>query len=117
MKGLDRNALEDVAGYFRSLAEPTRLCLLNALRESEHTVGELAELAESTPANVSKHLSLLARAGFVEKRMQGTSAYYHVADPDIYALCDLVCGSIARRLSVQAAARTKFRRAAKSAGV
>lgn len=117
MKGLDRNALENVADYFRSLAEPTRLCLLNALRERERTVGELAEIAESTPANVSKHLSLLARAGFVEKRMQGTSAYYRIADPDIYALCDLVCGSIARRLSEQASVRAKFRRAAKSAGV
>lgn len=117
MKGLDREALEEVAEYFHSLAEPTRLCLLNALRDSERTVGELAEIADSTPANVSKHLSLLARAGFVERRMQGTSAYYSVADPDIYALCDLVCGSIARRLSEQATVRAKFRRAAKSSGV
>lgn len=115
MKGLDRAALQDVAEYFRSLSEPTRLCLLNALRDSEYTVGELAEIAESTPANVSKHLALLARAGFVERRMQGTSAYYRVTDPDIYALCDLVCGSIVRRLSAQAAARAKFRRAARGA--
>ena len=117
MKGLDREALQDVAEYFRSLAEPTRLCLLNALRDRERTVGELAEIADSTPANVSKHLSLLAREGFVERRMEGTSAYYRVADPDIYALCDLVCGSIARRLSEQAAARAKFRRAARSTRV
>lgn len=113
MKGLDRNALEQVAEYFQLLAEPTRLCLLNTLREGEMTVGELAEYAESTPANVSKHLSLLSKSGFVERRSQGTSAYYRVADPDIYALCDLVCGSIAKRLSAQAATHNAFRKAAK----
>ena len=32
MKGLDRAALEQVAEYFRLLAEPMRLCLMNALR-------------------------------------------------------------------------------------
>ena len=115
MKGLDKNSLEQVAEYFQSLAEPTRLSLLNSLREGELTVGELAHLAESTSANVSKHLSLLAKTGFVERRTQGTSVYYRISDPDIYALCDLVCGQIAKRLSVQAQAHTTFKRAAKRA--
>ncbi len=115
MKGLDRNALEQVAEYFQSLAEPTRLCLLNALRNGEMTVSELAEGAESTPANVSKHLSLLAKTGFVERRTQGTSAYYRITDPDIYALCDLVCGQIAKRLSAQAEAHNAFKKAARRA--
>ena len=99
MKGLDRSALVQVAEYFQSLAEPTRLQLLNALRSGEMTVSELADHAGSTPANVSKHLSMLAKGGFIERRTQGTSVYYRIADPDIYALCDLVCGQIAKRLS------------------
>lgn len=115
MKGLDRAALEQVAEYFQLLSEPTRLCLLNSLRQGELTVGELADAAESTPANVSKHLSMLAKAGFVGRRTQGTSAYYSVSDPDIYTLCDLVCGHIAKRLSAQAAAHAVFRKAAKKA--
>ncbi len=113
MKGLDRTSLTQVAEYFQSLAEPTRLCLLNALRDGELTVGELAEAADSTPANVSKHLSLLAKAGFVARRTQGTSVYYSVADPDVYALCDLVCGHVAKNLSAQASAHAKFRKAAR----
>lgn len=115
MKGLGRAALEQVAEYFRLLAEPTRLILMNALRDSELTVGELAEVAESTPANVSKHLSMLAKAGFVERRTQGTSVYYRVNDPDVFALCDLVCGQIAKRLAAQASAHALFRKAAKHA--
>lgn len=108
MKGLDRAALEQVAEYFHLLSEPTRLCLMNALRDRELTVGELAEVAESTPANVSKHLSMLAKAGFVARRTQGTRAYYYVNDPDMYALCDLVCGQIAKRLSSQTLSQAAF---------
>jgi hypothetical protein len=115
MKNLDRDALEHVAEYFQSLAEPTRLHLLNALRDGEHTVGELAEQSGSTAANVSKHLSLLAKTGFVERRTQGTSAYYSITDPDVYSLCDLVCGHIAKRLSAQATKHAVFRKAAKRA--
>lgn len=115
MKGLDRAALELVAEYFRLLAEPTRLCLMNALRNGELSVGELADVAASTPANVSKHLSMLAKGGFVERRAEGTSVYYHVSDPDVFALCDLVCGQIAKRLSAQTAAQAVFRKVAKRA--
>ena len=115
MKGLDRKSLEQVAGYFQSLAEPTRLQLLNALRNGEMTVSELADHAASTAANVSKHLSLLAKGGFVDRRSEGTSVYYRITDPDIYALCDLVCGQIAKRLSAQAGAHSVFRKAARRA--
>ena len=105
MEGLDRAALEQVSEYFKSLAEPTRLCLINALREA----------VESTPANVSKHLSLLASTGFVERRTQGTSVLYRIADSDIYALCDLVCGHIAKRIAAKSNVQAMIRRVAKRA--
>jgi DNA-binding transcriptional ArsR family regulator len=115
MEGLDRAALEQVSEYFKSLAEPTRLCLINALRDGEMSVSDLAEAVESTPANVSKHLSLLAGTGFVERRTQGTSVLYRIADPDIYELCDLVCGQIAKRIAAKSNVQAMIRRVAKRA--
>ena len=115
MEGLDRSALEQVSEYFKSLAEPTRLCLLNAMRDGEMSVSDLAEAVESTPANVSKHLSLLASTGFVARRTQGTSVLYRIADPDIYALCDLVCGHIAKRITEKSKVQAMIRRVAKRA--
>ena len=44
MKDLPQEALVQVAAYFQALAEPTRLRLLNLLREQERSVGELAQL-------------------------------------------------------------------------
>jgi hypothetical protein len=42
------------------------------------------------------------RLGMVERSAQGTSAYYKIADPRIYELCDLVCGQMALRFASQA---------------
>lgn len=103
MQGLSDQALEQVAQYFNALSEPNRLRILNLLREGERNVGEIAQLCGSTAANVSRHLAMLAKHGLVVREARGTSVYYRIADPGIYQLCDLVCGSIARRFEAQAA--------------
>jgi DNA-binding transcriptional ArsR family regulator len=102
MKALDDRALGHVAEYFRALSEPLRLKILNALRGPARNVGELTELLDCSQANVSKHLATLMRHGLVERSAQGTSAYYRIADPRVYQLCDLVCGQMAQRFASQA---------------
>ncbi len=102
MDMLDERALAYVAEYFRALAEPLRLKIVNTLRQGECNVGELTELCECSQANVSKHLSLLAKAGLVAREARGTSVYYRIADQRVYELCDLVCGQLARHFAGQA---------------
>jgi DNA-binding transcriptional ArsR family regulator len=97
MEHLPEAVLGDVALFFQALSEPTRLRVLNHLREGERKVGELAELTETTTANVSRHLSLLQQRGLVLREARGTSVFYRIADPSIYQLCDLVCGAVARQ--------------------
>jgi DNA-binding transcriptional ArsR family regulator len=102
MQDLSDQALTQVAHYFSALAEPTRLRLLNSLREGEKNVGDLAQLCGCSQANVSRHLSLLAKHGLVQREARGNTAWYSIADPSIYALCDLVCGNVSRQLMAQA---------------
>jgi DNA-binding transcriptional ArsR family regulator len=102
LKALDDRALGHVAEYFRALSEPLRLKILNALRDKARNVGDLTELLDCSQANVSKHLATLMRHGLVERSTQGTNAYYRIADPSIYQLCDLVCGQMAQRFTHQA---------------
>jgi DNA-binding transcriptional ArsR family regulator len=116
MKGLPPEALEEVAAYFQTLSEPTRLQILNYLREGEHNVGELAELCGYTAANVSRHLAMLTKHGMVARESRGTSVYYRIADDQIYALCDLVCGNIARQFEQTARDRKAFVRTAARSG-
>lgn len=108
MENLDDIAIAHVANYFQVLSEPMRLKVLNTLRSGDRNVGELAELLDSTNANISKHLSLLAKGGFVERETRGTAAYYRIADPAIFDLCDLVCGQVGRRLAAQVAMAAKL---------
>jgi DNA-binding transcriptional ArsR family regulator len=111
MEGLPAEALEQVAAYFQALSEPTRLQILNLLRQGERNVGELAQLCGYTSANISRHLAMLTVRGLVARESRGTSVYYRIADDTIYALCDLVCGRIAHQLEDRAQERDLFVRA------
>jgi DNA-binding transcriptional ArsR family regulator len=108
MQDLPKEALVQVAAYFQTLSEPTRLALLNLLRDSERNVGELAQATGFTAANVSRHLALLTQHGLVARESRGTSVYYRIADESVYALCDLVCGNLARRFERVASDRAAF---------
>ena len=105
MKDLPPDALAEVAQYFQVLSEPTRLQILNLLRHGERNVGELAQLCGFTAANVSRHLALLTQQGMVARESRGTSAYYRIADESVFALCDLVCGHLARHIEQTASRR------------
>ncbi|HJV59827.1 MAG TPA: metalloregulator ArsR/SmtB family transcription factor [Albitalea sp.] len=111
MEGLSAEALEQVAAYFQALSEPTRLQILNLLRDGERNVGELALLCGYTSANISRHLAFLMQQGLVVRESRGTSVYYRIADESVYALCDLVCGNIARQLERTASGRKAFAQA------
>lgn len=102
LKQLDDRALAHVADYFQALSEPLRLKILNELRQRPRNVNELTALLACSQANVSKHLGVLSRLGFVARDTKGTAAFYRIADPAVYELCDLVCGRIAQRLRIQA---------------
>lgn len=108
MKEMPPEALEQVAAYFQVLAEPTRLRILNLLRDGEKNVGDLAQACGYTAANISRHLSLMSKHGLVAREGRGTSVFYRLSDESVDALCDLVCGSIARRLERDATARAAF---------
>lgn len=102
MSKLDDRALQHVAKYFKALAEPMRLKVLNALQDGEKNVSQLTEMSGGTQANISKHLSMLDQYGLVKRESRGTCVFYSIADPSVYALCELVCGQIGARLNSEA---------------
>ena len=108
MQGLPPEALAQVAAYFQVLSEPTRLQILNLLREGERSVGELAQLCGSSSANVSRHLAMLQQHGLVERESRGNSVFYKIADESVYELCDVVCGNIARQFERLDQSRAAF---------
>jgi DNA-binding transcriptional ArsR family regulator len=63
---------------------------------------------QDSAANVSRHLSVLQQHGLVERERRGTSAVYRIAEPSVYELCDLVCGSIGRQTERASKTREAF---------
>jgi DNA-binding transcriptional ArsR family regulator len=91
--------VELIARRFRVLGEPLRIKLLDRLRSGEASVNELTAALDASQQNVSKHLTVLAEAGIVGRRKQGTHVYYRIVDDGVFALCEQVCGSLAQQLS------------------
>jgi DNA-binding transcriptional ArsR family regulator len=95
-----------LADRFRVLAEPTRLRLLDLMREEERCVTDLVAAIGCSAANVSKHLSLMTDSGILARRRDGLHVYYRVADPGVFALCETVCDELRRQAAERAAALT-----------
>ncbi|MDH3297739.1 MAG: metalloregulator ArsR/SmtB family transcription factor [Gemmatimonadota bacterium] len=87
-----------IAERFKALGEPMRLRLLQALRTGECSVGDLARRVGGGQANVSKHLQVLQAQGYVDRRKEGTTSWYRITDPQVFTMCELVCGGLEEEL-------------------
>jgi len=97
---LNPEAAELIARRFRALSDPTRLRILDYLRNhDEASVGELTEVLGTSQQNVSKHLSALHAEGFVSRRKRGTSSLYRITDPGVHEICDGISAGIESQLA------------------
>ena len=70
------------ADLFQTLADPTRRRIVEALRSGEQAVNDIVERVEIDQSGVSRHLGILAEAGFVEMRPDGPRRLYSLrAEP------------------------------------
>lgn len=99
---LSDEALDLIARRFAVLAEPMRLRLIHALFNGEKNVTTLVELTGGTQANVSRHLQTLTQAHLLARRKDGLQVFYAIADPTLFQLCELVCGSLEKQFTKNA---------------
>ena len=102
--------IDEAARRFALLSDPTRLRILAVLLEREPvTVGELSDALGIAAPNVSQHLARLSAGRVVSREKQGRNVQYRTTDPNLRALCDLMCASLVdetdRRLGRPAGAR------------
>ena len=100
-----------LADRFQALADPTRLRILALLRRMELSVGELAQVLGQSQPRVSRHLKILADAGVLERRKEGSWVFLTLGDAErvgpLFALID-EWADVATQMSFTAdAARTE----------
>jgi len=77
------------ADYFKALAHPTRIQILELLRRGEKCVCEITPTLGKEQPNISRHLAILKKEGLVQSRKDGLKVIYRVDDPKVYKIIDL----------------------------
>ena len=75
--------------FFKALAHPIRIRILDCLRDGEKGVNELSEILQIEPANVSQQLAILRVRNIVIGRKAGSNVYYSVSDTTLFRLLDV----------------------------
>jgi DNA-binding transcriptional ArsR family regulator len=82
----------------KALADPTRLLIINELRDGARPVGDIAEALEISQPNVSRHLALLRDRGIVTTQRAGSSIFYALTSDKIVRAVDLLREFMAEEL-------------------
>jgi ArsR family transcriptional regulator len=77
------------AEFFKALAHPLRIRILDTLREGELGVNELSLQLKVEQSNLSQQLAVLRGRNIVVGRKEGNNVYYSVRDPEIFRLLDV----------------------------
>jgi ArsR family transcriptional regulator len=76
------------AEFFKALAHPARIQILERLRHGEQTVSELQAQLGIDSSSVSQHLAILRSRQIIDGRKAGTSVFYRVLDPRVFTILD-----------------------------
>src|SRR3974390_1741785 len=82
----------------KALAAPTRLLIINELRDGARSVGDIAEALQISQPNVSRHLTLLSDRGVVTTQRAGSSIFYTLTSDKIVRAVDLLREFMAEEL-------------------
>jgi DNA-binding transcriptional ArsR family regulator len=86
------------AEFFKTLAHPARLAILDHLRNGAKNVNELQTLLDADQSSVSQQLARLRTGNLVDTRKEGTTIYYSIRDPLIFQLMDVAREIFSRHL-------------------
>lgn len=107
---MDRKVFEMQAEICKTLANPKRLEIINALKDGELSVGDLVERLGITKANVSQHLAVLRQSRVVSTRRDGVNIYYTINNPKIIEACSLMKAVLLEQLAESEGLARKIKR-------
>lgn len=82
------NFYQNQSKLYKILSHPTRLAILDMLRDGEQCVCHMEAMFGLRQAHISQHLMVLREAGLVTDRRDGWNIFYQVIRPEIYAIVD-----------------------------
>ncbi|WP_299392106.1 helix-turn-helix transcriptional regulator [uncultured Desulfovibrio sp.] len=98
---INRQYIAEQAKIFKALGHPSRLLMVDALRDGEKCVCELQALVGDDMSTVSRHLSVLREAGIVAAEKRGTNIYYRLSLCCLEKFLSCTCDVIEKRIQTQ----------------
>lgn len=77
------------AEFFKALAHPLRIRILDELRKGEVSVNDLGSRLNVEQSNLSQQLAVLRNRNILAARKDGQNVYYSVRDPQLFELLDV----------------------------
>jgi ArsR family transcriptional regulator len=90
------SATHYLADVLKSLAQPTRLKIIDFLRGGERCVCEIFPAIDEEQSNTSRHLAYMQTHGILSRRKEGVKIFYAVKHPEVLEIIDRA-GAIVRR--------------------
>ena len=87
---MEEKVLELKAEILKALAQPTRLKILELLRNGERCICEIVPAINGEQSNISRHISLMQKSHLVTTRKDGVRLMVKVRDPKIFEILDKV---------------------------
>ncbi len=85
---MEERVLELKAEILKALAQPTRLKILELLRNGEKCICEIVPALNGEQSNISRHISLMQKSHLVTTRKDGVRVMVKVKDPKIFEILD-----------------------------
>lgn len=92
------SAAHYLADVLKSLSQPTRLKIIDFLRDGERCVCEIFPAIDEEQSNTSRHLSYMQTHGILSRRKEGVKIYYAVKHPEVFEIIDRAEGIVKREL-------------------
>src|SRR3990170_4906468 len=87
---MEERVLELKAEILKALAQPTRLKILELLRNGEKCICEIVPAINGEQSNISRHISLMQKTHLVTTRKDGVKVMVKVRDPKVFEIIDSV---------------------------
>ena len=98
---MDERVLELKAEILKALAQPTRLKILELIRNGEKCICEIVPALNGEQSNISRHISLMQKSNLVTARKDGVRVMVKVKDPKVYDILDKVSAILKTQVSEQ----------------
>ena len=98
---MEEKILEWKAEILKALAQPTRLKILECLRQGERCICEIIPAVHGEQSNISRHISLMQKSHLVSTRKEGVKVMVRVRDPKIFDILDRVSAILKAQMNEQ----------------